>query len=95
MTATLLVENAGSTTLNSFDYTYSIDGEDISTNTWNGSLEPTERVSLQVTITPSEFGTVMLGFRVDQPNGLQDERDLNGQIRKEVGILDQPHVEVE
>ena len=69
--------NRGFDTLYSFDYTISIDGFEIVSDTWNGVLEPFKKSS--IIYPPMYFaqGNSTITFTVSNPNGVPDAESSN------------------
>ncbi|MCB0522571.1 MAG: S8 family serine peptidase [Lewinellaceae bacterium] len=75
----VIVENAGTDTVSSFEVFYEA-GTASQTYTWAGTLAPGERTTLQVAPMTVANGEYELGLTLQQPNGVADERPLNNRI---------------
>ena len=90
----VLVENLGSTTLNSLEI--HMEFPDISRTevfTWTGSMEPGERM----TIVPDEIslpsGTYDINIELKNPNGVADEYLFNNRFSHQVVVTSRPTIE--
>lgn len=87
-----LVENAGTDTITSFDWAGSLRDEIIEieeTNSWTGILLPGERVRLSGTLDAMPpKGAYELVLDLQQPNGGEDDRDLNDILKSNVTVSD-------
>ena len=90
----LIAENAGTDTIYSFEIQTQIGGES-SVETWTGVLAPRERVSYQVNpLTPST-GIYDVYVQLEMPNGVEDERPLNNNFRREALVINREGFEAQ
>jgi len=89
-------ENAGDDTLQNLEVLYQFDDPANTSGSfnWDGSLELGEQAEIlfEDLNTPSE-GTYILTVTLANPNGVQDDRPMNNQIRQRVYLVDEVPME--
>ncbi len=88
----ILVENAGTDTLFSFNVSYKAGGTNADYQ-WNGVLPPKERLTLTLPPVTVGSGSHELNVGLEEPNGVLDERPLNNKLISRVQVSDRPHFE--
>ncbi len=79
----IMVENAGTVNLESFEVTYKVGGQ-TANYLWNGSLSPNERARVELPPVAVPAGEYELTVSVNTPNGVEDERPLNNILKKDI-----------
>ncbi|MFT4985679.1 MAG: PKD repeat protein [Flavobacteriales bacterium] len=79
ITPTVRVRNFGSTTINSLNITYSMDGGSTSTFNYSGTIDDGETVAIDLPVMNVSIGSHSLSVTVSSPNGQQDEFAGNDQ----------------
>lgn len=88
----VLVENAGTDTLFSFNVNYEIGGVQAVHN-WEGVLAPTERVEVKLLPLNIVAGDYFFNVEVAEPNGMPDERPLNNRLARPVKVVTRPLID--
>jgi len=75
-----VIQNTGSTTLTSLDLEYNVEGGEVLTYTWNGSLGFLETTEVELVIPNYTFWSGsdnVFGVSISNPNGQSDEYEYN------------------
>ncbi len=95
---TVHFENGGQNTLTSLNINYTLSGASSTdgTVTWEGSLEPGERIEYTATpITGVAAGSYEVVVELSDPNGLEDVRFLNNRLSTTAIVTDAQLIDVE
>jgi len=80
---TIMVENAGTANLESFEATYEV-GDQTTSYLWSGNLLPNERATVELPAVEVPAGDYELAVNAGMPNGVADERPLNNILKKNI-----------
>ncbi|MCB0704837.1 MAG: S8 family serine peptidase [Saprospiraceae bacterium] len=84
----IVVENAGTETINSFKVQYYCNNGPTYSYDWSGILQPGERQIIQLPGQPIELNAVWIYAEVLDPNDQDEERPLNNKLRKAITVFD-------
>lgn len=90
----IIVENAGTDTLYSFDV-ISQAGANIQTWQWDGVLAPRQRTTVVVPPLPAAAGTQLFKLTLVNPNGVADDRPLNNRLQRNVFVTTRNNFQVQ
>lgn len=92
--AQIMVENAGTDTLFSFEVAYQA-GASANTWGWSGSLAPRQRAVVVLPPLSTVPGTNKLQLELQNPNGVPDARPLNNRLVKNIRVSDRDNISAE
>lgn len=88
----VLIENAGTDTLYSFEIKYSM-GNFSDNFIWEGALAPLERVNINLPLFSASDGNQLLEIVVENPNNVEDERPLNNKLERFIKVTNRSNIE--